>query len=113
MMKLLKYTAGAIITLSLSACSNPYLLYKVEVQQGNLISEREVPKLKKGMSMNEVRSILGEPVVVDTFNTERWNYVYILRTNGKVSKKHNLTLIFKNDHLVKILDDELLSDQST
>ncbi len=113
MMNLVKYTAGAIITLSLSACSTPYLLYRVEVQQGNLISEREVPKLKKGMSMNEVRNILGEPVIVDTFNIERWNYIYTLRTNGKETKKHNLTLIFKNDQLVKILDDEAPLDQST
>ena len=113
MMKLLKYTAGAIITLSLVACSNSYWLYRVEVQQGNLISERDTPKLKKGMSMDEVRSIMGEPVMIDTFNIERWNYVYTLRSNGKARKKHNLTLIFKNDRLVKILDDELPSDQSS
>lgn len=113
MMKLLKYTVGAIITLSLSACSNPYLLYRVEVQQGNLIAERDVHKIKKGMSMNEVRDILGEPVLIDTFNIERWNYVYTLRTNGKKAQQHNLTLIFKNDHLVKIFDDVSPSDQST
>lgn len=113
MMKLLKYTAGVILTLLLSACSNPYWLYRVEVQQGNLIAERDIHKLKKGMSMNEVRDIMGEPVLIDTFNIERWNYVYTLRTHGKEAQQHKLTLIFKNDHLAKILDVESALDQST
>jgi len=50
----------------------------------------------------EVRDIMGEPVAIDTFNAQRWNYIYTLQINGGKIKKRSITLVFKNDHLKRI-----------
>lgn len=102
MNKLLRYSVLLLLTTVLTACSNPVWIYKVDVQQGNLISERDTKKLKTGMTMAEVRQIMGEPVAIDTFNTQRWNYIYTLQLNGGKIKRRSLTLIFKNDRLKRI-----------
>jgi len=104
MNKLLKQLVFLSLCTVLIGCSNPIWIYKVDVQQGNLISERDTVKLKKGMTMAEVRQIMGEPVAVDTFNTQRWNYIYTLQLNGGKIKKRSLTIIFKNDRVWRILD---------
>lgn len=92
-----------LLTIVLTACSNPVWIYRVDVQQGNLISERETKKIKKGMTMDQVRQVIGEPITVDTFNTQRWNYIYTLQINGGKIKRRSMTLVFKNDRLKQIV----------
>ena len=80
----------------LSACSN----YKLEVQQGNLITQETISKLQKGMSKQEVQSLLGTPLLQDSFDNNRWDYVFYQKKNK--TKSQNITLRFKNNQLINI-----------
>jgi len=86
------------LTLSISACS----VYKMEVQQGNALSNETVSQLQAGMSKAEVASLLGNPLLQDNFRSNRWDYIYYIRHGRKSSKKQNLTLLFRNDQLIQV-----------
>jgi outer membrane protein assembly factor BamE len=87
------------LTLFLSGCS----IYKMEVQQGNALSNETVSQLQRGMSKAQVASLLGNPLLQDNFRSNRWDYVYYNVRGRKVSsKKQNLTLLFENDQLVQV-----------
>lgn len=81
-----------------SACS----IYQAPVQQGNLITQEMVNQLKIGMSKSEVIRIMGNPLVVDEFNSDRWTYFYRLTENGELVHEYKVILSFKNNRLVQI-----------
>ena len=63
--------------LLLSGCSYiPTLPYKIDIQQGNVVTEEMVEKLKPGMSRSQVRFVLGTPLITDVFHADRWDYFY-------------------------------------
>ncbi len=85
--------------LLLSACSS----YKLEVQQGNLITQKSISKLQKGMTKRQVQSLLGTPLMQDNFNSNRWDYVfYQNKQDENNNKPQNITLIFQNDQLLNV-----------
>lgn len=90
----------ACFALLLSGCLS---VYKVEVQQGNVITQEMIGKLKPGMTRSQVRFVLGTPLVTDTFHPDRWDYYYYLRrSNEAAGETQRLTVIFKNDTLVSV-----------
>ena len=95
-----------IITLAvllLAGCSSvPSLLYKIEIQQGNVITQEMVNKLKPGMTRSQVRFALGSPMISDAFHENRWDYLYRVEQRGKLVEQRKLTVFFENDHLVRI-----------
>lgn len=93
----------ACVALLLSGCLS---VYTMEVQQGNVITQEMIDKLKPGMTHSQVRFVLGTPTVIDAFHRDRWDYYYYLRpTNEKTGERRRLTVIFKNDALVTIKND--------
>ncbi len=79
--------------------------YRINVEQGNIIDQAKVDKLKIGMSRRQVRFILGTPLVEDSFNQDRWDYRHTIR-NGKNSLlDERLTVFFKGDKLDRIEGD--------
>lgn len=91
------------LALCVSACS----VYKVEVQQGNVVTQEMIEKLKPGMTRSQVRFVLGTPLVTDIFHPDRWDYYYYLRrSNEKSGEIQRLTVIFKKDTLVSIQGDK-------
>ena len=94
-----QWLAAFIMILSLSACSA--LVRKVPVQQGNIIQQHQVDQLKPGMSMQEVKQIMGDPVLNSTFNPNRLDYVYTYR-KGKAHKYQRVSLTFKDNRLQDI-----------
>ena len=95
MTKLFTIIAFALLT---TGCA----VYKMDVQQGNSISNEMVGQLKKGMSKSEVASLLGNPLLQDNFRSNRWDYIYYTGKGRKSSKQQNLTLIFVNEQLVQV-----------
>lgn len=94
----------ACIALLLSGCLS---VYKVEVQQGNVVTQEMVEKLKPGMTRSQVRFVLGTPLVTDAFHPNRWDYYYYLRRSNEDSgETRRLTVIFKNDTLVSVQGDK-------
>lgn len=81
-----------------SACSN----YKLEVQQGNLISQKSISSLKRGMKKQQVQSLIGTPLLKDNFNSNRWDYVFYHNKQRNKKNPSSITLLFKNDVLVSI-----------
>ena len=72
--------------------------YRVEIQQGNVISAEQIEKLNPGTSRNEVRFILGTPLIEDPFHADRWDYFYSLDpAKGEQVTQYRLSIWFEND----------------
>ena len=95
MKKIISLTLFALL---LSSCST----YKMEIQQGNAIPSETVSQLQKGMSKDEVMSLLGTPLLQDNFRSNRWDYVYYTKQGRHSSKQQNLTLLFQNGQLAQL-----------
>ncbi len=99
-----------LFTLLLAGCSGVPTLpgitpYKIDIQQGNYVSQQMVAKLKPGMTRSQVRFILGTPLIVDMFRTNRWDYVYIYEKRGQVIEQRKITVIFEDDKLARVEGD--------
>lgn len=93
------------LLLALAGCSTkniPLSPHRIDVQQGNALEQEAVDKLKTGMTRSQVRFLLGTPLLIDPFHTNRWDYVYNYRTSGKLTEKKRLMLIFEGDVLARI-----------
>ncbi len=96
----------------LAACSRSFdggynlpLLYKIDVQQGNVIEQDMINKLKPGMNKNQVKFIMGTPVLIDPFHNERWEYIFSFQEGGGVRKQRHITLHFEDDKLTHVSGD--------
>ena len=81
--------------------------YKVEVVQGNVVAREQVQALQPGMSRQQVRDILGTPLVTDIFHGDRWDYVFTIRRPGVESQVRKLTVYFEGDRFVRYEGDEM------
>lgn len=108
-----------LIVLLLAGCgswSNPIDKlnpYKVDIQQGNAITQEMLAKLKPGMTPSQVRFILGSPMLQDPFHPNRWDYVYRYAKAGKTVEQRRVTLVFQDDKLKGIEGDVVASSQPT
>ena len=98
MNKLIKLMLLSVSLLLVTGCS----IYKMEIQQGNAISNASVQQLKPGMSKAEVSSLLGSPLMQDNFRSNRWDYLYYTGHGEAPSDIQNLTLMFKNEQLFQV-----------
>jgi outer membrane protein assembly factor BamE len=76
-------------------------VYKINVEQGNIVTQEMVEQLKPGMSRRQVRFILGTPLLEDPFNVTRWDYTYSLRNGEKVLSESRMSVFFEDDTLVR------------
>jgi outer membrane protein assembly factor BamE len=79
--------------------------YRIDIQQGNYVTQDMVAKLKPGMTKSQVRFALGTPLVVDVFHTDRWDYVYVLQKGGRVREHRRIIVLFEQDKLLRIEGD--------
>ncbi|MCX7167466.1 MAG: outer membrane protein assembly factor BamE [Rhodocyclales bacterium] len=100
----------------LAACSNTpqvtsYLSpYRIDVRQGNFVTQEMVALLKPGLSRDQVRFILGSPLVVDMFHADRWDYVYRFRPgNGEVQQR-SMAVYFQDNKLTRVTGDVVAED---
>jgi outer membrane protein assembly factor BamE len=88
----------------LSGCANwefPWV-YRLQVDQGNIITQEKVNQLKPGMTREQVKFVMGSPLLTDTFHSDRWDYIYSLRdADGNISKQR-LSVIFADDKLARL-----------
>lgn len=84
---------AAAVALATSSCNLPRV-YRLSIQQGNVITQEMVDSLKPGMTREQVAFIMGEPVVRNPFDNSRWDYVYTLRVPGYVDDQVKLSLFF-------------------
>lgn len=79
--------------------------HKIEIQQGNYVTQDMVDKLKPGMTRGQVRFALGTPLIADPFHTDRWDYVYLYERKGQLVAKRRMVVVFRDDALLRIEGD--------
>lgn len=99
-----------ILTLLLAGCGSIPMLptlqpYKIDIQQGNYVTQDMIAKLKPGMSRSQVRFALGTPLLVDPFRTDRWEYVYTYQKQGELTEQRTVTVVFRGEQLDRIEGD--------
>jgi outer membrane protein assembly factor BamE len=99
-MRIISSIVALFLAFSTSAC-----IYKLDVQQGNVVTQDSVSKLKKGMTKTEVRQVLGTPLLMDPFHGNRWDYFFSTEVRGKVLERNKLSVFFENDRLVSLTGD--------
>jgi outer membrane protein assembly factor BamE len=87
--------------------------YRMEIQQGNFVSQEMVAQLKPGMTKEQVRFILGTPMVTDIFHSDRWDYVYWRESSTGARESRKLTVLFENGQLARLDGDVVPSGGQT
>ncbi len=79
--------------------------FKMDIQQGNVVTSEMLLKLRPGMTRSQVKYILGTPLLVDSFHSNRWDYFYQLRKQGKVVNQRRVILDFEGGLLAHVRGD--------
>jgi outer membrane protein assembly factor BamE len=76
--------------------------YRIEIQQGNYVSQEMISQLKPGMTKEQVRFILGTPMVTDIFHSDRWDYVYWREAPNGARESRKITVMFEQGQLARV-----------
>ena len=87
-----------VLGASASAC-----VYRINIQQGNFLDQAAVEQVKPGMTRSQVHYLLGTPMVADSFDKERWDYIYYLK-KGRSNKvdSRRVTVYFEGDKVARL-----------
>jgi len=112
--------AAALVLSALAGCASisapfdTYLplitqfgVYKLDINQGNYLSQDMVDRLKAGQTKQQVRTTLGTPLITSAFRDNRWDYVYMFTSSGRVREHRQFTVYFKDDVLARWEGDEM------
>jgi outer membrane protein assembly factor BamE len=85
-------------------------VYEASLSQGNLIKQEDLDQVEVGMTRNQVRFLLGTPMIDDPFHEERWDYVYYLKPGGDRARfKRWVSIFFDGDTVSEIVKDQELA----
>lgn len=115
--------AYALALFTLGGCSNLSQLgtsvstlggaltpYKMDIVQGNVVTREQVQVLQPGMPREQVRSILGTPLLASVFHAQRWDYVFTFKRQGQEPQQRRVTVFFKGDVLERVDAEALPSE---
>ena len=89
---------------SVSSFSFPGV-YRIDIPQGNIITQEMVDQLRPGLTKRQVNFIMGTPLIRDTFDQDRWDYVYSFQPGGGERAQERLTVYFANGELTHFTGD--------
>lgn len=103
-------TSLIAIVLSLSACSS--WVYRIDIPQGNFLEQKSIDKIQVAMTKEQVKFILGSPIMIDSFDTDTWNYVYRFKSGRSedLNMQKSFIIKFEDDRLVSAGGDFELSE---
>ena len=104
-----KDQAGSFNTGSLNPV-NWITPYRVDVIQGNFVSREQVEQLRPGLTREQVKSVMGTPLLASLFHADRWDYVFTLQRQGVPSQSYKYTVFFTGDQLVRFEGDTMPSE---
>jgi outer membrane protein assembly factor BamE len=84
--------------------------YRVDVIQGNFVSKEQVEQLQAGMTRDQVKAVLGTPLMASLFHADRWDYVFTLKRQGVEPQSFKYTVFFKGDLLERFEGDTMPSE---
>src|SRR5215470_17705820 len=87
-----------LASLCLAAC-----IYKIDIQQGNLLKDTDVERVQVGMTRSQVQFLLGTPMIADSFHRDRWDYAYYMK-HGKTreTERRWIVVYFENERVARI-----------
>lgn len=85
--------------------------YRPDVLQGNVITREQMQLVREGLSREQVRGILGTPLLQSVFHDQRWDYVFAFQRSGEPVQQRRLTLYFENDRLVRYEGDDMPAEE--
>ncbi len=97
-------TAGGCSSIQSTTDSLLYSItpYRIDIVQGNVVTKEQVALVKPGMSRNQVRDILGSPMLTDIFHADRWDYIFTIRRQGTEPQRISVVAFFEGDALKKL-----------
>jgi outer membrane protein assembly factor BamE len=103
-----RLTLLIIVGLFFSGCSTSHFpwVYRVDVDQGNIVDKKKLDQLEIGMTTRQVRYLLGTPIIKDTFHPDRWDYVYTFESGKGVITRKVLTLYFDKSLKLERIDQK-------
>jgi outer membrane protein assembly factor BamE len=104
--------ARALLLLALLAGCGMLEPYRIDIQQGNFVSQEMVAQLKPGMTKEQVRFVLGTPLVNDVFHPDRWDYVYSIDKRGSPREQRHLAVFFEGGKLARLDGDVAAAGQA-
>lgn len=93
---------------ALSACGR--FPYKLDVRQGNYITQDKVDRLEAGMSQDQVRALLGAPLLIDGFHADRWDYIFLFTSGVSPSIRRQLVVFFADGKVSRVVRGEMGED---
>ena len=84
--------------------------YRIDVRQGNWVTQEMVSQLRPGQTRDQVRFILGSPLVADMFHADRWDYIYRFQPGRGDAEQRRLIVYFQDDKLVRVGGDVIADD---
>ena len=90
--------------LQLSACSTSHFpwVYRIDVEQGNIVDDDKLAEVELGMTRAQVKYLLGSPLIEDSFHPDRWDYFYSFRTGKGLYETRRVTLLFSGQTLTSV-----------
>lgn len=111
-----RFSVAFLAMLLLGACSNvPRIVteYRIDVQQGNVLTQEMVSQLRPGLTRDQVRFVLGTPLLVDMFHADRWDYVYSLQKGrSNEIERRRFTVFFDADGKLYRVAGDVVADQN-
>ena len=83
-------------------------VYKINVQQGNIVTQEMLDKVRLGMTPTQVLYIMGSPLLPDTFEKNRWTYIYSLTQDGEMVRTSEVSFVFEDEQLRRIVKDKYI-----
>ncbi len=84
--------------------------YRIDIMQGNVVTKEQAALVRPGMSREQVRDILGSPLLTSVFHADRWDYVFTLRRQGVEPQRRSVVAHFKDDRLERLEAADLPSE---
>ena len=110
-MNYLKITVYIICLVCVSACGSRLLtVHKIDVQQGNALDAEMVEKITLGMNKEQVRYVLGSPLITDSLHPDRWDYIYFFTPGYGEQQLRQLTLMFDRNEVIDIVKNNIVKD---
>lgn len=96
---------AALLCVACSSALPSFKPYKMDIQQGNVVTSKMMLQLRPGMTKSQVRFIMGTPLIQDSFHRDRWDYFYQMRKSGKIIEQRRVIMEFEGDALKRVRGD--------
>ena len=99
-----------VVALLAALLSTSGCVYRANISQGNIVEEEDLDQVELEMTRNQVRFLLGTPMIDDPFHADRWDYVYYIKIGrNRASAKRWVSIVFENDAVVEIRREQDLN----